>query len=138
MNDFSFPDPPEAKDLPWYRRIPSLYYWWIGALFVLGVTILWLPSQCALDDLMTNESGTDDESGLKLVNQDRDLEFRKDGLWYELESNLSFSGVAASYHSNGKLKSRTKIRNGIAYGLIEEWDENGSIQGTPFKNEFRK
>ena len=32
MNDFSFPDPPEAKDLPWYRRIPSLYYWWIGAL----------------------------------------------------------------------------------------------------------
>ena len=82
---------------------------------------------------MTNESGTDDESGLKLVNQDRDLEFRKDGLWYELESNLSFSGVAASYHSNGKLKSRTKIRNGIAYGLIEEWDENGSIQGTPLR-----
>ena len=138
MNEFEFPDPPDAKDIPWYRRIPPVYLWWIGAFLLLGGSIFWLPTQCVLDDIGIPNDNSGDELNRRIVDQDKDLDFRKDGLWYEVESNRSFSGYAESYHSNGKLKSRTKIRDGVAYGLIEEWDENGSMKGTPFKDEFRK
>lgn len=136
MKNYPFPDPPEAPDLPWFRRIPSLYYWWLGAFVFLAVTIVWLPSQCTLDDLGLPERGNSEESGYSKLDQDKDLEFRQDGLWYEIDSNASFSGFAESYHPNGKIRSRTKIKEGVAYGLIEEWDANGTKQGTPFKDEF--
>tara|TARA_B100002019_G_scaffold88610_1_gene76731 strand:- start:209 stop:355 length:147 start_codon:yes stop_codon:yes gene_type:complete len=46
--------------------------------------------------------------------------------------------VALSYHENGKIRSQTKIKEGKAYGLIEEWDENGTLKGTKFKDEFEQ
>jgi antitoxin component YwqK of YwqJK toxin-antitoxin module len=45
--------------------------------------------------------------------------------------------LALSYHENGKVRSQTKVKDGKAYGLIEEWDENGTRLGQSFKNEFR-
>jgi hypothetical protein len=34
------------------------------------------------------------------------------------------------------MKSRTRVVEGKAIGLIEEWDENGSVLGVLFKDEF--
>ena len=66
--------------------------------------------------------------------KDKDLEFREDQLWYSLGSN-ELTGVA-SFSSEWKSRSRTKIREGLAYGLIQEWDENGTVDGPRFKGEF--
>ncbi len=138
MKNYPFPDPPEAPDLPWYKRIPPVYYWWMGAFALLGVTVVWLPSQCALDDLGVPDRGNSEENNFSKLDQDKELEFRKNGLWYEIDSNASFSGFAEAYYPNGSLRSRTKVKEGVAYGLIEEWDENGTKLGTPFKDEFLK
>ncbi len=95
-----------------------------------------MPTQCVLDDFGGGDREPSAESKYRQANQDEDLEFRKDGLWYEIQSDVPFTGFGQAYHPNGKLRSRTKIKDGVAYGLIEEWDENGSILGTPFKDEF--
>jgi hypothetical protein len=34
------------------------------------------------------------------------------------------------------MKSRTLMKDGISFGLIEEWDVNGSVVGTKFKDEL--
>ena len=60
-----------------------------------------------------------------------------DGLWYQIGSDSPFTGFADAFHKNGKIRSRTKVKNGLSYGLIEEWDENGTKKGTLFKDEFR-
>ena len=135
MKDFEFPTPPEPEDITFYRRIPTVYYWWFGAVFFLGLTVIWLPSQCTLDSLGLPEEA-DELEGFPKVDQDKDLEFREDQLWYSLGSNEPFTGVAEAFHPNGKVRSRTKIREGLAYGLIEEWDENGTVDGPRFKGEF--
>ena len=49
---------------------------------------------------------------------------------------LNLTGVAEAFHENGKLRSSTKIKDGKAYGLIREWDENGTSIGPRFKDEF--
>ena len=138
MKDFKFPDPPEPQDLSWYRRVPPMYYWWGGTVVFLGLTIIWLPSQCVLNDLEVPERGNPEENAYKNLNQEKDLEFREDGLWYEIKSESPFTGFADAYHSNGKIRSRTKVRDGLAYGLIQEWDENGTLLGTLFKDEFQR
>ncbi|MEE3060909.1 MAG: hypothetical protein VX371_04740, partial [Verrucomicrobiota bacterium] len=120
-----------------YRRIPSVYYWWFGAVFFLGLTIIWLPSQCTLDYLESTEV-TDELQGFPKVDQDKELEFREDQLWYRIGATEPFTGVAEAFHDNGEVRSRTKVRDGLAYGLIEVWDENGTLTGPKFKNEFGK
>ena len=107
MNDFKFPDPPGPQDLSWYRRVPPMYYWWGGTVVFLGLTIIWLPSQCVLNDLEVPERGNPEENAYKNLNQEKDLEFREDGLWYEIKSESPFTGFADAYHPNGKIRSRT-------------------------------
>jgi hypothetical protein len=80
---------------------------------------------------------SDDLSGLEKVDQDKELEFREDQMWYKIKGDSPFTGLALSYHENGKVRSQTKVKDGKAYGLIEEWDENGTRLGQSFKNEFR-
>ena len=136
MQNYPFPDPPEPPVLPWYRRIPQAYLWWAGSVVFLGLTVIWLPSQCVLDDLGIPARGNAEEAGFPKLDQDNELEFRKDELWYKLNDEKPFTGFAETYHANGKIRSRTKVKDGVAYGLIEEWDENGTIKGTPFKGEY--
>ena len=136
MKDFEFPTPPEQEDVPLLRRIPRFYYWWFGAVFLLGITIIWLPSQCSLEDLNMPAGNSDDNASLPVVNQEEKLEFRKDGLWYVIDEDEPYTGVAEAFHENGKLRSSTKIKDGKAYGLIREWDENGTSIGPRFKDEF--
>ena len=84
MKDFEFPTPPEPKEVPFYRRIPSVYYWWFGAVFFLGLTIIWLPSQCTLDYLDSTEV-TDELQGFPKVDQDKELNFAKTSFGTESE-----------------------------------------------------
>ncbi|MBP51878.1 MAG: hypothetical protein CMI27_01905 [Opitutae bacterium] len=136
MKDDPFPTPPGPEDIPVYRRIPTTYYWWFGSVVLLGITIIWLPTQCTMDSMNLPDRGVEDLSEFKKLDQDKGMEFREDGLWYEIGAKTAFSGLAEAFHQDGKLKSRTKIKNGTAYGLIEEWDENGTLKGTRFKGEF--
>ena len=131
-----FPDPPEAKGSLFPRNLPPVV-WWILAFVMVGVAIFWLPSQCVsnITDFTVEEGGATPQ--LPELNQDKDLEFREDGLWYQVGSQETFSGVAVAYHEdNVTVRTKTKLRDGKAYGLIEEWDENGSLKGQLFKGEF--
>ena len=91
-----------------------------------------------MDAFNLPQGKVDDLEGLEKVNQDKDLEFREDQVWYKLGDEVPFTGVALSYHENGKIRYQTKIKEGKAYGLIEEWDENGTLKGTKFKDEFEQ
>lgn len=131
-----FPDPPVAKDSRFPRKLPPVA-WWVLAFVMVGVAIFWLPSQCVSS--VTNSSVEEDGANPQLpeLNQDKELEFREDGLWYQVGSQETFSGVAVAYHEdNVTVRTKTKLRDGKAYGLIEEWDENGSLKGQLFKDEF--
>ena len=136
MEDFTFPDPPDPKDLPWWKRIPTMYYWWLASIFLLAIAFIWLPSQCSMDALNFPQRGQSELDGFEKLNQDEELEFREDQMWYKIGAELPFTGLALSYHGNGGIRSQTKIKEGEAYGLIEEWDENGTKKGAKFKNEF--
>ena len=138
MSEQKFPDLPDPTELPRRRLLSPVAYWWIGTVLLLGITIVWLPSQCSTETITTSEKKLEDMNSLPQADQSKDLEFREDGLWYEAGSTEPFSGAAVSYREDGGMKSRTKIRNGEAYGLIEEWDENGSVRGNLFKEEFNK
>ena len=137
MEDFKFPDPPDPKDLPWWRRIPQMYYWWGTSIVLLAITFIWLPSQCSMDAFNLPQGNAGDIGDLEKVNQEKDLEFREDQMWYKIGELTPFSALALSYHENGQLRSQTKVKDGLAYGLIEEWDENGTLKGAKFKNEFQ-
>ena len=131
-----FPDPPSVKGSRFPHNLPPVA-WWILAFVMVGVAIFWLPSQCVsnITDSTVEEGGATPQ--LPELNQDKDLEFREDGLWYQVGSQETFSGVAVDYHEdNVTVRSKTKLRDGKAYGLIEEWDENGTLKGQLFKDEF--
>ena len=137
MEDFKFPDPPDPKNIHWWRKIPPMYYWWLASIVLLAFAFVWLPSQCSMDAFTLPQGETEDLSNLEKVDQDKDLEFRKDQTWYKIGGDSPFTGLALSYHENGKVRSQTRVKEGKAYGLIEEWDENGTRLGQNFKNEFR-
>jgi len=137
MTENPFPDPPQGKELLLKERVPPVF-WWVGAFVLLSLGIIFLPGTCSTDGLNLPERKVDSVEGMPVANQDKELEFREDGLWYETDSTEPFSGAAVSYYESGQMKSRTKVRNGEAYGLIEEWEDNGSVRGNLFKEEFSK
>ena len=138
MTDQKFPDLPDLEDLPRRRLLSPVAYWWIGTVLLLGIAIVWLPSQCSTDNLTEPENQLEDMNSLPQADQSKELEFRKDGLWYKIDQESPYDGAAVDFFENGKMKSRTKMVEGKAVGLIEEWDENGTIKGIRFKHEFPK
>ena len=106
------------------------------AIAIISLGFILIPAQCASDGLNLPERKIDSAEGMTVADQDKELEFREDGLWYETGSVEPFSGAAVSYHEDGKMKSRTKVKDGKAYGLIEEWDKNGSLRGNLFKDKL--
>ncbi|MAL84989.1 MAG: hypothetical protein CMI23_01345 [Opitutae bacterium] len=136
MTEKKFPDLPDPTEIPKPRMFSSVVYWWIGTILLLGFTIIWLPSQCTSNEISGYNQDENSIESLPQVNQNQDLEFREDGLWYQIGKDVPFNGAAVDFHENGVMKSRTKIVEGTAVGLIEEWDENGTIRGVRFKDEF--
>ena len=132
-----FPTPPDAP-VPtlWEKVSGSPYFWWFGAMFMMGLLVIWLPSQCSFDAIQFPQEEIEDLDKAHFVDANKDLQQRIDGMWYLKEDGTLYSGVGVTFHSNGQKKTRTKFVDGIAIGLIEEWDENGSLLGSRFKGEF--
>jgi len=138
MTENPFPNPPEGRKSLLPRSIPSVV-WWVVAIVLLGIAIIWLPTQCISIDTNLSDQKEESTKELSIANQDKELEYREDDLWYRVGSQETFSGVAVAYHEdNVTVRSRTKLKDGKAYGLIEEWDENGTLKGRRFKGEFPK
>ena len=137
MTENPFPSPPEGRKPLFPGALPPVV-WWVFAFVMLGIAIIWLPTQCISIDATFSDQKEESTKELPIADQDKELEFREDGLWYRIDSTEAFSGVAISYYENGSIKTRTKVENGKAYGLIEEWDVNGTLTGPRFKNDFPK
>jgi len=134
-----FPTPPEAPDPTLWQRVSgSPYFWWFFAMFLMGLLVILLPSQCSFDGLQFAQEEAEDLENAPFVEQDKELELRLDGLWYKKTDELPYSGLGVVFHKNGEKRTRTKFSEGLAIGLIEEWDTNGSVLGPQFKNEFRR
>ena len=138
MSEQKFPDLPDPEEIPRPRLLSSVAYWWIGTFLLLGIAVVWLPSQCTVASISEIDQKEDSIENFPQADQTKELEFRKDGLWYKIEDESPFDGAAVDFYDNGEMKSRTKIVEGKAIGLIEEWDENGTMKGIRFKGEFPK
>ncbi len=137
MAEDKFPAPPEPTgDFPAERSSLSPILWWITAGIALITFIFFIPSQCGLGNIETPSPAVTDPDGEPVSDQETELELRKDQLWYKIGVEKPFTGAAVEMHPNGKMKSRTLMKDGISYGLIEEWDLNGSIVGPKFKGEL--
>ena len=140
MADDKFPAPPEPTgDFPAERSSLPPIVWWIvaGIAVITFITfIFFLPSQCGLANIETPSPAVTDPNEQPVADQETELELRKDQLWYKIGAEKAFTGAAVEMHPNGKMKSRTLMKDGISFGLIEEWDVNGSVVGTKFKDEL--
>lgn len=105
-------------------------------MFMMGLVVIWLPSQCSFDALQFPEEELEDLNKEPFVDTTNDLEQRSDGMWYRIDGGELYTGVGVTFHPNGQKKTRTKYVDGLAIGLIEEWDGNGSQLGPRFKGEF--
>jgi len=132
-----FPTPPEAPDPTlWQRLTHSPYFWWFSAMLLLAILLMWLPSQCSFDALQFPQEKKVDLDKEESVDIDQELNQGKDGLWYHKSSGSVYTGVGSTYHPNGQRNTRRKFNEGLAIGLIEEWDANGTLLGPRFKGEF--
>ena len=137
MADDKFPAPPEPTgDFPAERSSLPPVVWWIVAGIAVITFIFFLPSQCGLENIETPSPAVTDPNEQPVADQETELELRKDQLWYKIGAEKAFTGAAVEMHPNGKMKSRTLMKDGISFGLIEEWDVNGSIVGPKFKEEL--
>ena len=101
MEDFTFPDPRDPKDIPWRRRIPPMYYWWGGLIILLTIAFIWLPSQCTMESFNLPQGSSDDFEGLEKLIRIRNWSFGRIKCVH-IEINCLY-GVVLSYHENGKL-----------------------------------
>ena len=137
MPDEKFSAPPEPTgDFPADRSSISPIVWWIAAGVALITFIFFIPSQCGLENIETPSPAITDPNEQPVADQETELELRKDQLWYKIDAEKPFTGAAVEKYPNGKMKSRTLMKDGISFGLIEEWDVNGSIVGPKFKDEL--
>ena len=133
-----FPTPPEAPDPTiWERLSSSPYFWWFGAMILMALVVMWLPSQCSFDALQFPQEEFEDLDKEPFVDKDKELEQRRDGMWYKINGGELYTGIGVTFYANGPRKSRTKFVDGLAIGLIEEWDMNGTLLGPRFKSEFK-
>ena len=66
---------------------------------------------------MVGCGGGEPVDGSKLV--------KRDGLWYESDSETPFTGVAVEKYENGKKKWEATYNYGWLEGLFTQWHENG-------------
>ena len=59
---------------------------------LLAIAIIRLPSQCSMDAFDMPQGKTEDLNGLEKVDQNKDLEFREDQMWYKIGDDLPFTG----------------------------------------------
>jgi len=132
-----FPAPPEPPPpSAWQRLSASPYFWWFAAIFLMGCVVFLFPSQCTFEAIQFPTEKRVDLDQSPFVDQEKELSMAGDGLWYKAGETVPYSGLGVTFHPNGEKKTRTQFAEGIAVGLIEEWDLNGSNLGPRFKGEF--
>ena len=52
----------------------------------------------------------------------------RNGIRYEINSQIPFTGVSTEYHENGQLDSKITYKDGELNGLAEGYDENGQLK----------
>ena len=85
------------------------------------LTVIWI----ALNTGCAEKISVDNEAPVIEI-EFSDLEFRKDGLWYQKGQMKPFSGIAVRYHENGARSWATELAEGVPCGRIREWDEDGN------------
>ena len=90
---------------------------------------------CTMDALQVQSKEVENLDNLPLLIRKRNFT-KSDGLWYLTGKDIPYEGVAVTYHPTGEMKTRTKFVEGVAIGLIEEWDMNGSTVGPALKENF--
>ena len=53
----------------------------------------------------------------------------RNGITYEINSQIPFTGVATVYYENGQLQHKGTFKNGEVNGLAETYYENGQLEG---------
>ena len=66
------------------------------------------------------------------VHSDKFVE--RNGIKYEINSQIPCSGVSADYYENGQLKSKVTYKDGEEQGLFESYRENGQLE---YKNNYK-
>ena len=51
----------------------------------------------------------------------------RNGIKYEINSQIPFTGVSAGYYENGQLKSKVTYKDGKEQGLFEAYRKNGQL-----------
>jgi antitoxin component YwqK of YwqJK toxin-antitoxin module len=51
----------------------------------------------------------------------------RQGIIYEINSSIPFTGSAVSYHKNALLKQKGKFKDGVENGFQEEYYDNGQL-----------
>lgn len=97
-----------------------------------------ITGQCSNDALQFPQENLQDLDQSPFVDRDKELVLRSDGLWYKTSDGVPYEGIALTFHENGSKKTRAQYREGSPFGLIEEWDANGSVVGPRFKGEFNR
>ena len=90
--------------------------------------------QCShptLDSAAEQERAREERKEYDMVTE---LEFRSDQLLYKIGAEKPLTGATVEMHPNGKMKSRTLVKDGLTTGLIEEWDPNGNPVGSNFND----
>ena len=52
----------------------------------------------------------------------------RNGITYEINSQIPFTGVATVYYENGQLQHKGTFKNGETHGLAEAYHENGQLE----------
>ena len=134
-----FPTPPDAPDPTLLQRLTgSIYFWWMTAFVLMGTAVIMISAQCSNDALQFPQEQLQDLEKLPFVDLDTELVRKPDGLWYGLSDGAAYNGLAVTFHESGGKKTRTRFKDGAPFGLIEQWDENGSLIGPRFKGEFSR
>ena len=60
------------------------------------------------------------------VPSDKILE--RNGIKYEINSQIPFTGVSTDYYENGQLEYKKTFKNGVENGLSEDYSANGQLK----------
>ena len=72
-------------------------------------------------------------SGCQKKREKSQLNFR-DGLYYPVNSDSTYSGKIVTYYENGQYKTVIKVKDGLKDGLTKSWWENGRLESLKFYN----
>ena len=81
----------------------------------------------AAEEQTSGQKTLDEGDEFARVQYHSELQHRK-GLYYVVNEEAPFTGIAKRMHVNGQLAWKANIKNGKRNGLSRDWDENGKLE----------